>query len=306
MTMTSPDPQQPAPYRHGHPKLGLGCSQLGLDQPSSAPRGRPPEREASDALQIAARAGLNILDAQVQFGRAETLIGNLMPRPNPFRVIMRAVRPDRGPDHVEDEIRQSLRRLRLDKVDTVMVQSAGDLFSPLGPAMWDRLRRLRDEGLFEAIGVSVFASDDPVALVRRFKPDVVQAPVSLLDQRLIVSGALAEIAGLGVEVQLRSIFLQGLLFLPPDRMPVGLRASAGPLSRVRRLIAEGRSDPLQAALWFALSRPEAKYVIVGVASAAELQAVIAAAASAPPDLDWDEMALEHPEALLSGGDGWAA
>jgi len=136
-----------------------------------------------------------------------------------------------------------------------------------------------------------------VGLTRRFKPDVIQAPVSLLDQRLIVSGALGEIASLGVEVHLRSIFLQGLLFLPPDRMPVALRGSAGPLSRVRRLIAEGRSDPLQAALWFALSRPEAHHVIVGVASAAELQAVIAAAASAPPDLDWDEMALDDPDAL---------
>lgn len=298
-------PPPPIPFRHGHPKLGLACSQLGLDQAPSAPRGRSPEREAADTLQIAARAGLVILDAQVQFGRAETLIGNLMPRPNPFRVILRAVRPDRGPDHVEDELRQALRRLRLDKADTVMVQSAGDLFSPQGPAMWERLKKLREEGLIERVGVSVFASDEPVGLARRFKPDIIQAPVSLLDQRLIVSGALAEIAGLGVEVHLRSIFLQGLLFLPPDRMPVALRGSAGPLSRVRRLIAEGRSDPLQAALWFALSRPEAHHVIVGVASAAELQAVIAAAASAPPDLDWDEMALEHPEALVGGG-GWAA
>jgi hypothetical protein len=42
-----------------------------------------------------------------------------------------------------------------------------------------------------------------------------------------------------------------------------------------------------------------------VASAAELQAVIAASASPPPDLDWDEMALEDPAALI-GRDGWAA
>jgi aryl-alcohol dehydrogenase-like predicted oxidoreductase len=146
----------------------------------------------------------------------------------------------------------------------------------------------------------VFASDDPVNLVRRFKPDIAQAPVSLLDQRLIVSGALAEIAGLGVEVHLRSIFLQGLLFLPPDRMPLALKGASGPLSRVRRLIAEGRSDPLQAALWFALSRPEARHVVVGVATAAELQAVIAASASPPPDLDWTEMAMEDPSALVGG------
>jgi len=63
------------------------------------------------------------------------------------------------------------------------------------------------------------------------------------------------------------------------------------------MIAEGRSDPLQAALGFALSRAEADAVIVGAASAAELQAVIAAAASPPPDLDWDEMALDDPVAL---------
>ena len=298
-------PPPSAPYRHGHPKLGLGASQLGLDQPPSQPRGRSPEREAADAMQIAARAGLTILDAQVSFGRAETVIGNLMPRPSPFRVMIKAGRADRGPDSVEDEARAALRRLRLDKADTIMVQSAGELCCPQGAAMWDRLKKLRDEGLFAKIGVSVFASDEPVALTRRFRPDIVQAPASLLDQRLIVSGALAEIAGLGVEVHLRSIFLQGLLFLPPDRMPVALRGASGPLSRVRRMIAEGRSDPLQAALGFALSRPEARHVIVGVASAAELQAVIAASASPPPDLDWDEMALEDPAALI-GRDDWAA
>ena len=38
-------------------------------------------------------------------------------------------------------------------------------------------------------------------------------------------------------------------------------------------------------------------VLVGVASAAEMSAVVAAAMSPPPDLDWDEMALDDPVAL---------
>ena len=80
-------------------------------------------------------------------------------------------------------------------------------------------------------------------------------------------------------MHLRSIFLNGLLFLPPDRAPNHLKAAAGRISRARRLIAEGRSDPLQAALGFALSRPEASCVLVGVASAAEMSAVVAAAMS---------------------------
>jgi aryl-alcohol dehydrogenase-like predicted oxidoreductase len=163
---------------------------------------------------------------------------------------------------------------------------------------------LKDAGICRKIGVSVYASDDPVGLARRFKPDIVQAPGSLLDQRLLVDGTLATLADMGVEVHLRSIFLNGLLFLPPDRAPNHMKSAASRISKARRLIAEGRSDPLQAALGFALSRPEASAVLVGVCSAAELSAVIAAASSPPPDLDWDEMALDAPDALEATR--WAA
>jgi aryl-alcohol dehydrogenase-like predicted oxidoreductase len=166
------------------------------------------------------------------------------------------------------------------------------------------MRALKDQGLCKKIGVSVYASDDPVGLARRFKPDLIQAPASLLDQRLLIDGTLAELAGMGIEVHLRSLFLNGLLFLPPDRAPSHLKAAAGRISRARRMIAEGRSDPLQAALGFALSRPEATTVLVGVASAAEMSAVIAAALSPPPDLDWDEMAINDPAAL--DPQAWAA
>ena len=278
-------------------KLGLGTAQFGLDNPSSSLRGRSPEKEASESLAIAARAGVAVLDAAVSFAGAEAALGRNMPRPNSFRVIAKTVRPDKGPDHVEAEARASLTRLGLRAADAILVQSAGDLFGPHGAAMWDRLKKMKDEGLFRCIGVSAFASDDPVGLARRFKPDVIQVPASLLDQRLIVSGALAELKSLGVEIHLRSIFLHGLLFLPPDRVPAALKGASGRLSRVRRIIAEGRSDPLQAALGFALSRQEASTVIVGVASSAELQAVLAAAASPPPDLDWDDMALDDETAL---------
>ncbi|MBO9558816.1 MAG: bifunctional regulator KidO, partial [Caulobacter sp.] len=41
----------------------------------------------------------------------------------------------------------------------------------------------------------------------------------------------------------------------------------------------------------------ASAVLVGVTSAAELSAVVAAASSPPPDLDWDDMAIDDPVAL---------
>ena len=131
-----------------------------------------------------------------------------------------------------------------------------------------------------------------------------QLPASLLDQRLIQDGVLDDIAGRGVELHLRSIFLQGLLFLPRDGLPAGLAAAGPRLSRIRRTIAEAGADPLQAALAFALSRPEASAVVVGVASAAELRAVLAAAAAPAPQLDWGALALDNAVAL--DPDRWAA
>lgn len=277
-------------------KLGLGCAQF-LPGASTAPRGRSPEAEARDILTIAARGGLGVLDASGAWGQAETLLGDLIPRPLPYKLVISSVRCDRGPDFVEAEARASLRRLGVEHAYAMIVPMASDLFGPHGPGLWARLQKLRDEGLFSRIGIAVHASDDPVGVTRRFRPDIVQAPGSLLDQRLLADGSLERIAGMGVEVQLRSIFLNGLLFLPPDRIPTPLKSASSRLSKVRRMIAEGRSDPLQAALGFALSRPEASAVLVNVASAAELSAVIAAAASPPPDLDWNDMALDDEVAL---------
>jgi aryl-alcohol dehydrogenase-like predicted oxidoreductase len=278
-------------------KLGLGVAQFGLDSGGSS-RARTPEAEVREMLSLAARAGVGVLDTGAASAHGEAVMGAMMPRPSRFAITVKAARGDRGPAYVEAEARASLARLGLTKADAIMVQAAGDLFAPYGWALWDRLKTLRDTGLFERVGISAYASDDPVGLARRFKPDVIQAPASLLDQRLLLDGSLAAVRAMGVEVHLRSIFLHGLLFRPPARAPnKEFNAAASRLSRARRLIAEGRSDPLQAGLGFALSRPEASAVIVGAANHAELSAVIAAAASPPPDLDWDDMAIEDPEAL---------
>src|SRR5258708_37627411 len=268
-------------------KLGLGSGQFGLDQQAGA-RARPRDQEAREILAIAARSGVGVLEVGRHPNSAEITLGQVLPKPQPFRLTVTTVRPDRGADLVEAEVRGQLARLGVSSVDAILAPSATDLFSPHGPELWDRLRKLRDEGLCRQIGVSVYASDDPVGLARRFKPDLVQAPASLLDQRMLIDGTLAELAGVCIEVHLRSIFLNGLLFLPPDRAPNHLKAAAGRISRARRLISAAEATP---------TSTEEASVLVGVASAAEMSAVGAAAMSPPPDLDWDEMALDDPDAL---------
>jgi aryl-alcohol dehydrogenase-like predicted oxidoreductase len=284
-------------------KLGLGTAQFGQAYGLSNTRGQVAAAEAGAILKLAAEAGMRVIDTAPDYGDAEILLGQAMTPSSPLQVTTRTISIAAGVDAVEAQARVSLRRLGLAKADALLVSNATDLLGPEGPALWKRMRRLQELGLFERIGVSAYAEDEPLHLARRFRPDLMQVPASLLDQRLVADGTLSELAALGVQVHLRSIFMQGLLFLT-DRLPPQVAAAGPRLSRVRRMIAEAGSDPLRAALAFALDQEEASAVVVGVTSAAELRAIIAAAAAPSPGLDWARFALEH--AVAVDRQQWAA
>ena len=131
--------------------------------------------EARDILGIAARARLSVLDVSGNYGRSEQVLGDLIPRPVPFRVTLAAARADRGPDFVEAEARASLRRLGLERADAIIVSSPAELFGPHGAAVWDRLARLRDAGLFAKIGVAAHAT----AASKSFQPFPVPSAAKL-------------------------------------------------------------------------------------------------------------------------------
>src|SRR5471032_1165879 len=109
-------------------KLGLGSGQFGLDQQPGG-RGRPRDQEAREILAIAARSGLPVLEVGRHPKSAEITLGQVLPKPQPFRLTVTTVRPDRGADLVEAEIRA----MGVSSVDAILAPSATDLFSAHGP-----------------------------------------------------------------------------------------------------------------------------------------------------------------------------
>ena len=103
----------------------------------------------------------------------------------------------------------------------------------------------------------------------------------------------------GAEVHLSSVFARGLLFAGGEDLPAHMADQAQGLSRMRRRLAEGRCDPMQAALAYAFSLLAVDKVIASVSSAAELRAVIAAAHAPCPNLDWSSLALDAPAAIAT-------
>jgi D-threo-aldose 1-dehydrogenase len=259
------------------------------------------EEAMRSLLQTAADAGVTRVATRPQ-GDQERLLGQAWPFPSPFSVSVRAVAVSEGLDRVEARARRSLERMGLPRGDVLLVSGAGDLAGAEGRALWQRLQALKDRGLYRRIGFLATMEDGPVLLARRFQPDVVQIACNILDQRPVTDGVLSDLAGLGVDVHVSSVFARGLLFANRETLPTHLSGYGVALSRTRRRLAEARVDPMQAALAFCLNLPPVAAVIASVASAAEMRAVLAAAHAPSPDLDWSSLALDEPAALTTGSE----
>ena len=147
-------------------KLALGASQFRYEGAPVHPRARTPQAEIAEIITTGARAGVRMLDAAVAFDGAESVIG-ASPSLHEYRLLVRAARGEKGPEHVEREARASLSRLGVAAAEAIIVQNAGELFSRSGPDLWDKLQDLKAQGLFAKIGVVALASDDPLGIEAR-------------------------------------------------------------------------------------------------------------------------------------------
>lgn len=279
-------------------RLALGGATFGLDYGVSNSKGRLTRDELGRLLALAWEAGVDMVDLAPAYGGAEAAFSEARPETAMFRVVSKTIRADQSLDAVAAAARRSAAAAPGGgALDALLVHAAADLAGPGGDALWALLRGLKADGVARRIGISAYVADDPAALAERFGPDVMQIPLSFLDQRLLRSGALGRLKQLGVEIHARSAFLQGLVFLPPDRLPASIARIGPRLAEIHTEIAAAEMSPLTAALGFVLGRPEIDRVVLGAASAGEFAQSLRAADAPMRDLDWPRLALDDEHAL---------
>jgi len=255
-------------------KLGLGTAQLGMAYGIHG-CGRVPAGEANAILSTAVEAGIDTLDTAVDYGSSERVIG-AFPGRDDCRIVTKI--PELGGDApasvVNDSIRESLQHLRISRIYGVLVHQVTDLLQPRGEDFWRALVELRERGTVSRIGVSVYSPDELVAVCKRFRPELVQLPLNLLDQRFLNSGLISRLRREGAEIHVRSVFLQGLLTLRPDERPAWTDRWRDVFRVLDERIAAAGMSATQACLRFALKQSEVDRVIVGVDSREQLQELI--------------------------------
>lgn len=137
--------------------------------------------------------------------------------------------------------------------------------------LWTVMQKLKEAGVVSYIGASVYDGYQIDSILKRFTPDMIQLPVNILDQRLVKTGYIEKLKSRGVEVHARSIFLQGLLLMPLEKVPAYFDPIRPHLRRFREAATEQGMTPVQAALAYVRDLPGIDRVVIGVTSRDELR-----------------------------------
>ncbi len=81
------------------------------------------------------------------------------------------------------------------------------------------LKTIKLNGLVKKIGISIYDPSECEQVMNLARIDIVQAPLNIVDRRLVVSGWLSRLHSEEIEIHTRSVFLQGLLLMPRNKIP---------------------------------------------------------------------------------------
>ncbi|MFK5913613.1 MAG: aldo/keto reductase [Woeseiaceae bacterium] len=170
--------------------LGLGTVKLGRDQEVKYPSGFtiPNDNEVRDLLALTTELGINFIDTAPAYGNSEERLGQLMANPNDW-VIMTKVGEifengkshfDFSAEHTRMSVERSLKRLKRDNLDMVLVHSNGDDMNIINnEGVLEELSRLKEKGLIRSYGMSTKTVEGGMWIVEN--TDIVMATLNLSD-----------------------------------------------------------------------------------------------------------------------------
>lgn len=153
--------------------LGLGTVKFGRNQGVKYPGGDgfalPTDKEILDLLDLCIDCGINLIDTAPAYGTSEERLGKLMgPRRDAFFIVGKTGEEfadgksthDFSAAHTRMSVERSLRRLKTDHLDCVLVHASHDDLNVIDNTdVVTTLQRLKEEGKLLSVGVSVYTGE---------------------------------------------------------------------------------------------------------------------------------------------------
>ena len=287
-------------------KLAIGGAQFGLSYGVANSQGKVMTEQVQEILRIALSHDVSLIDTAISYGTSESVLGS-----NDVKNFDIVTKLPLIPPYIDDldswldsELTHSLKRLQVGSIYGLLVHQSEALAGDKGSNLMKSLKRLKDRGVVEKIGVSIYDPTELDSISEVKDLDLVQAPLNIVDRRIISSGWLNKLDKMDVEVHTRSSFLQGLLLLPRDQIPPKFEKWSSIWDFWHSELVKNDLDPLSECLRSVLEVPQVSRVIVGVDSSSQFRSIIDAAKVDTLRRDWTSMICDDHR--LINPSNWAA
>lgn len=255
----------------------LGTVQLGMDYGLGEHTKKPPKEAAFALLDRAVACGVNTLDTANNYGDSEKTIGEWL------RTKRQAERPyvitKIGPfdqssstrlwDDIFRQAEKSLQTLDTSALDMLMVHAYED-YAQNPDVVAAAFSDLKKQGMIRRSALSAYSRHD-YKLLSESGFDAVQIPLNVFDWGQIESGGIQLLADSHMAVFVRSVFLQGLVFLRPEEVDPRMDFCVPYLKKYLALCEEFELSPATLALSFALSVPGVTSAVLGCQTIEQLE-----------------------------------
>jgi aryl-alcohol dehydrogenase-like predicted oxidoreductase len=232
--------------------------------------------QAKEILSCAQVNDLNHFDTAKSYGDAQKILGNFLIYSNHLKIDSKIGNQEcRTVESISESVQKSLAELKINKLSTLYLHDANSLLGDNKSATKNGMSKILDLGLADYIGVSVYTLDDLLECKKVF-PGLTrfQVPENICDRRLSHSIEMLKLSGDNNVINVRSIFLQGLLLMPIEAIPMSLSGASKSINDLDLYSKKEAVTRIDLCIAYAKSISWASKIVVGVESASQLKAIL--------------------------------
>jgi aryl-alcohol dehydrogenase-like predicted oxidoreductase len=270
-------------------KLSIGTVQFGLNYGVANNAGKVPFDEVQKILKEAKFNHIDTIDTAAAYGDSEDVLGKSGVQNLQLITKLSEIPSDVNDitTYIEDSFFNSLQRLKVKKVYGFLLHRPSQLSNKGGGEIYQTLLNLKEQGYIEKIGASIYQPEELDVIYKNYELDLIQSPFNIFDRRLIETDWLSRLNERGVEIHIRSVFLQGLLLMSSNQRPEKFKRWDNLWKKWDNWLKENNITPLEACIKYALAVPEISKVVIGVNSDSQLKEIIVAANGTSPEIPND-------------------
>tara|TARA_B110000037_G_scaffold156519_1_gene176582 strand:- start:2431 stop:3291 length:861 start_codon:yes stop_codon:yes gene_type:complete len=167
-------------------------------------------KEKKKILNLAQKNGIYKIDTAKSYLVDKNIFKNIDKK---FRFFTKVIPDSRwiSLEYCQKQLEDHFKIFNNHKVETLLFHDIKPLLIKNGSEIFKNLELLKKKKYFQKIGLSIYNTNYLDKIVSNYNFDVIQCPYNVLDKRILTTGWFEKLKGLGIEIHIRSIFLQGLL-----------------------------------------------------------------------------------------------